>query len=161
MGEVDKVRGIVSKYLVGSGIDIGFGGNPVNNTAICLDLADPYSDYGMPRHLSGSASDLYWFQDNVMDYVFSSHLLEDFSNTKEVLTEWVRVLKHNGIIALFLPDEQKYRAILAKTGGNYNTHHQIENMSLIYMKDIFSELNIKVIHEYEDDEYGFLIVGRK
>ena len=39
------------------------------------------------------AKDLYWFRDGVLDYVYSSHLLEDYVDTEAVLREWLRVLR--------------------------------------------------------------------
>jgi ubiquinone/menaquinone biosynthesis C-methylase UbiE len=164
MGEVDKIRDIVAPWLVGDGLDIGFGGNPINKTAICIDLPIPYSNYGAPRHLTGNAVDLFWFSDSVLDYIFSSHLLEDFKDTEIVLHRWMRVLKPYGVIALYLPDEQKYRRVMLETGGKYNQYHQIEDMSLEYMKSLFRKLEISIVYEYEETEplsYGFLIVGRK
>jgi len=164
MSEVDKIRSIVQPYLSGDGVDLGFGGNPVNTTAICVDLKEPYSNYGASRHLTGDARSLYWFKDGVLDYVFSSHLLEDFPNTKEILVEWLRVIKIGGTIALYLPDERKYSRVLKETGGRYNAHHQIGNMSLAYMRGLFSELGIIAVYEYVeqgDQMYGFLIVGKR
>jgi SAM-dependent methyltransferase len=164
MGEVDKIRPIAKPWLKGCGLDLGFGGNPIKDNAICLDLPIPYSDYGAPRHLTGDARNLYWFKDSALDYVFSSHLLEDFTDTEGILIEWLRVIRPGGIIALYLPDEQRYKGVLDKTKGNYNKHHKIEDMSLIYMTRIFTKLNIQIVYEYEETEplsYGFLIVGRK
>lgn len=164
--EVNKIRDIVNPYLIGDGIDLGAGGSPVNATAISIDIKNPYKNFGAATQLTGDARDLYWFQDGVLDYVFSSHLLEDFSNTKEVLEEWLRVIKPLGIIALYLPDEQKYKKVLKDLGfgDKYNTHHKIDDMSLDYMKGVFSDLDIEIVYEYvesEDIKYGFLIVGKK
>jgi predicted SAM-dependent methyltransferase len=160
MGEVDKIRDRVSPFLVGNGVDLGFGGNPIIPTAICLDLSNPYSDYGAPRHLTGDARHLSWFNNGVLDYVFSSHLLEDFDNTEAVLYEWLRVLKLGGIIALYLPDQDRYEQII---GDRCNGHHRVR-MKIGMMIRLMERMGVKIIYEYEEageKEYGFLIVGRK
>jgi predicted SAM-dependent methyltransferase len=162
--EVNKIRDIVEPYLRGDGVDLGFGGAPVNETAICIDIKEQYKDYGSSRHLTGDARNLYWFKDGVLDYVFSSHLLEDFPNIWKPLNEWCRVLKFGGILALYLPDEQRYRGVLIKLGRERNTHHRVEDMSLSYMRDVFNCLGLMIEYEYVEDDpnmYGFLIIGRK
>jgi predicted SAM-dependent methyltransferase len=164
MSEVEKIREMADCFCKGNGIDVGFGGCPVNTTAICLDLPNPYTTPGMPQHLSGDARSLYWFRDNVLDYVFSSHLLEDFPNTKEILIEWIRVLKPGGLLVLYLPNEKKYRETMENIGGGRNPCHQIENMNLPYIKEILLELNMEIEYEFEERDafhYGFLIVGKK
>jgi predicted SAM-dependent methyltransferase len=164
IGEVDKIRKTVSLHLTGDGLDIGFGGNPINNTAICIDLAEPYSDRGYPRHLSGDGRSLRWFKDGSLDYVFSSHMLEDYINTEEIIVEWLRVLKPGGKLALYLPDEQRYQIVMQKTGGSYNQHHQIADMSPGYIRGILFKLNVRVVYQYVETEelsYGFLMVGKK
>ena len=46
------------------------------------------------------------FRDEAFDYIYSSHLLEHFSHreVKNVLVEWVRVLKTGGTIEIRCPD---------------------------------------------------------
>lgn len=46
------------------------------------------------------------FKDSCFDHVYSSHLIEHFSHreVRNVLVEWVRVLKRNGIIEIRCPD---------------------------------------------------------
>lgn len=53
------------------------------------------------------------FKDNCFDHVYSSHVIEHFSHreVKEVLREWVRVLKEGGVFELRCPDLQA-RALL-------------------------------------------------
>ncbi len=84
--ETSKVRKNLVKFCIGNGLDIGYGGDPILPTSICLDLPDSYAKYkDYPQHLHGDAKNLVWFRDNVLDYIYSSHVLEDFRNTKEVL----------------------------------------------------------------------------
>ena len=53
------------------------------------------------------------FRDEAFDYIYSSHLLEHFSHreVKNVLVEWVRVLKTGGTIEIRCPD-LRARALL-------------------------------------------------
>ncbi len=46
------------------------------------------------------------FEDNTVDLIYSSHTLEYFDRTEviEVLKEWLRVLKPNGVLRLAVPD---------------------------------------------------------
>src|SRR5690349_8502234 len=85
-----KHRDLVAPHCVGYGIDIGFGGDAVSASAIRVDLPTPYADVGdQPVQLGGDARDLYWFRADVLDYVYSSHVLEDFpeSETGPVMRE--------------------------------------------------------------------------
>jgi len=58
----------------------------------------------------------------VLDFVYSSHLLEDFNDTEGVLREWLRVLKLGRSFGLVLPDEQVYTAHTAPPTGQPLQH---------------------------------------
>lgn len=168
--EVDKIRHRALQWLPNPpccGLDLGFGGNAIMPSAICMDLENIYCKPGLsPQHLVGDASKLPWFRDGVLDYIFSSHLLEDFSDIPAVLEEWVRVLKFGGVLLLYLPDEQRYRSIIENIGGYINPHHVHENMSLRYMSGIIvsSFPNLDIIHTYEEKQenmWSFFMVLKK
>jgi len=145
-----------------NGLDLGFGGDPICPTAIAVDLPNKYTSVGSsPQHLYGDATNLYWFKDDVLDYIYSSHLLEDFVLTRKVVREWLRVLKPGGNLILCLPHEMKYREHCDKTGQEYNQSHKCPGMSLDHMKWVFHELNVDPIFEWDDHPYSFVIVGRK
>ena len=44
------------------------------------------------------------FNNNVLDFIFSSHCLEDFNNIPVVFENWWNKLKPNGLLILLLPD---------------------------------------------------------
>lgn len=165
MSETSKCRERLKRYCAGSGLDIGYGGDPIVPSAIAVDLPEPYVKVGnSPLNLGGDARDLYWFKDEVFDYVYSSHLLEDFEDTRIVLKEWLRVIKPGGYLILFCPDEQIYRAHCKKIGQSYNCSHKIDNFSLNYVKKILVDnfVNIEIVHENPlIDDYSFEIVVRK
>lgn len=80
------------KFCRGNGIDVGAGLWPLP-WAIAVDaLRGP----GVGRAVSD-------FEDESLDYVFSSHYLEHIENWRKALGEWVRKLKPHGIIFLYLP----------------------------------------------------------
>jgi len=166
VSETSRCRERVKKYCQGHGLDIGYGGDPIVPTAITVDLPTPYTKVGeAPLNLGGDARNLYWFRDDCLDYVFSSHLLEDFEpkETKKILREWLRVLKPGGFLVLYLPDEQRYRSHCRKTGQPYNENHKIDNFSLDYMKSVIRDFSdIEVIHENPCcEDYSFEIVLKK
>src|SRR5439155_15124894 len=103
----------------------------------------------LPVQLGGKAEDLYWFKDSVLDYVYSSHLLEDFFDTEAVLREWIRVLKPEGKLVIFCPDEQRFKKHCKETGQPYNTAHVHEYFSLDYIKNILNKISeTKIIYEH-------------
>jgi ubiquinone/menaquinone biosynthesis C-methylase UbiE len=104
-----------------------------------------------------------WFRDNVLDYVYSSHLLEDFIDTKTVLTEWLRVLKPGGRLIVFCPDEQIYREHCRRTKQPYNTQHKVDDFSLNKVKSVLAEIGgTKILHENPlIDIYSWELVAEK
>lgn len=72
------------------------GGNEINSDWKILDVeARPEVDY------VSNASDLFCFQDNTVDVIYASHVLEHFyynieNELVETLQEWHRVLKVGG-----------------------------------------------------------------
>lgn len=166
MSETVAARHLLQRFCEGDGLDLGFGGSAINNTAICVDQINPYTRVGNdPKHLTGDARNLYWFKANVLSYVYSSHLLEDFppNETLQVVNEWLRVVKQNGRLILLLPDEPVFRHHCQTTGQSYNMAHQNHELTLEWFKqNIVSQLNVEI--EYEQDKinvYSFAIVMKK
>ena len=135
--ETSGVRGLLARYCVGDGMDIGYGGDPVVPTAICLDMPVPYTNFNnAPQHLHGTCSDLP-FKDGVLDYVYSSHLIEDFTYEAQcvLIHEWARVVRKKGLVILCAPDERVYRAHCKDTGQDINLAHVNEDYSLETFKE--------------------------
>lgn len=130
MTETSKYRSLVWPYLTGAGIDVGCGEELVLPTAIGVDLdADRYltytgSEIGCAAHIRCSA-DALPFATGTLDYVYSSHLLEDFEDWKPVLSEWWRVLKPGGHLVVLIPDRERFRAAVA-VGQLDNPNHKHE-----------------------------------
>jgi predicted SAM-dependent methyltransferase len=162
--ETSKCRARLEQYCTGSGVDLGFGGDPISSRAVRVDFAQPYANTGdAPVQLAGDCHRLDWFRDGVLDYVYSSHLLEDFDDTEAVLREWLRVIRPGGYLVIFCPDEQAYRAHCRATGQQYNPHHKHGDFSLAKVKDILRGLGqTDVAHELPlVDDYSWDLVIRK
>jgi ubiquinone/menaquinone biosynthesis C-methylase UbiE len=153
------------------GLDIGFGGRSIINTAINIDQPQPYQEgCSDSQHLKGDARNLYWFKDACLDYVYSSHLLEDFEDKKPILIEWIRVLKSGGLLILLLPDQKRYvkEAEFLKVGLNHA--HKDPNFSINTVKELLKDLPVVIDKEFEfykmegfssDREYNFAVIVRK
>jgi ubiquinone/menaquinone biosynthesis C-methylase UbiE len=80
---------------------------------------------------------------NSFDYVYSSHLIEDFEDTLQGLNEFIRILKPGGNLILVFPDQKKYEEVCKKTGQPLNQYHKHADMGLAYMKNALSRSNLK------------------
>jgi len=164
VSETSKVRDSLARFCVGDGLDIGYGGDSILPTAICIDLPNRYARYKeTPQHLHGDARKLIWFNNNCLDYVYSSHVLEDFDDTRAAIDEWLRVLKPGGRLVLYLPDEQLYQKHCRRQGKIPSTHHVHENFSLDYIKDLIKDRSdLEIEHEmFPVGIYSFELVLRK
>lgn len=161
--ETSKARAQLSNFCNGYGLDIGFGGDKIVPHAIALDLNRPYTKVGFdPVQLGGDCRNLRWFTDECLDFVYSSHLLEDFKDTVPILKEWVRVLKCCGYLILLLPDEMLYREHCRKIGEKPNEHHTIDNFNANYIKNCMDQVGgMKLWYEKKFGYYNFGIVYRK
>jgi SAM-dependent methyltransferase len=161
ISETSKCRGRLAPFCVGDGLDVGYGGDPIVPHAICMDLPQKYAAYeSHVQHLHGDATNLHWFRDGVLDWVYSSHVLEDFHDTTSVLNEWLRVLRVGGRLILFLPDEQLYRSYCAVRGILPNVHHIHSDFGPDYVKRILDQRGgTTLIHEARPvDIYSFELV---
>jgi predicted SAM-dependent methyltransferase len=169
--ETSRCRERLAPYCVGSGLDVGFGGDPIKRDAICVDMPSPYTCVGLsPQHLSGTCANLKWFRDGVLDYVFSSHLIEDFSYTEQqaIVREFLRVIRPGGRVVLYQPDQQKFEEHCRKTGQPLNDAHKEKDYSLrTFLDNVFvplqhEGLGIRALHWKEQvDWYSFEVVIEK
>lgn len=163
-GETTRCRARLAKFCNGNGLDLGHGCDPITPKALRISIEPilwPRGDY--INQFAGDASRLYWFSDNVLDFVYSSHLLEDFVDTEKVLREWLRVLKKGGRLVIYCPDEQRFREHCKKTGQPYNHDHKHANFSLRFVLDILDKIGgTKTIHSLDPAEvYSWDLVVEK
>lgn len=164
--ETSKHRHLVVDYCRGNGVDLGSSGDPVVPHVIQVDLPpDQYKHYNTTRpeaviQWRGSAADLP-FKDGTLDFVHSSHLLEDFVDWTPLLLEWDRVLRPGGYMLIAVPDRGRFRAAVARGQGDNLSHKHESHVgeltsALPYYQPIMD--GFVTDHPFE---YSILYIGRK
>lgn len=134
VSETSKVRSLLAPYCCGYGCDVGHGGDKIRKRAIGIDLPQAYTHVGRsPNDISCDVHAGIPLPDNSFDYVYSSHLIEDFEDTAGFLQELIRILRVGGNLVLAFPDQTAYVAHCATTGSQPNEHHKALRISLDYM----------------------------
>ena len=91
-----KREGYFDRYLVGKGIDIGCGPDPV--TPDCLAWDRP----------QGDAQTLDGLEPESFDWVYSSHCLEHLKDPYAAIHRWWEILKFGGYMLVVVPDEDLF-----------------------------------------------------
>lgn len=152
--ETDLCRDRLIRYCRGRGIDIGCGDNKILPEAIGVDIADAANE------VTADARQLP-FEDESMDYVFSSHCLEDFEDTGGVLAEWMRVLRPSGNLVLYLPHKNFYPRV-GTPGANLDHKHDLDPNFVLAALSETSDYEILHIDEAgTGGERSFSLVVRK
>ena len=114
----------IQKYIEGKGIDIGCGTNRISPHVLAIDSYDYKNADFKTQAEKKKANDIvhnckdlnvkntpiefngymYSFNDNELDFIFSSHCLEDFEDIPTTFLRWWAKLKPNGLMILLLPD---------------------------------------------------------
>jgi SAM-dependent methyltransferase len=89
-------EGYFERFLVGHGIDIGCGDDPVTPDCLCWDR-----EQGDAQELAGLPAECF-------DWVYSSHCLEDLENPWRAIQRWWEVLRPGGWLLVVVPDEDLY-----------------------------------------------------
>lgn len=96
----------VRKYLFGLGLDIGPGSNRLSPTVLCSDwYPHPEGVDLVWNVVHNDGWNPYPFSDNTFDFVFASHVLEDFHPTRlqQVFDELLRMIKPGGYYVILGP----------------------------------------------------------
>ena len=165
--ETSKHRHFCEPYCKGNGVDLGSGGDPVVPHAIQFDLP-PESSYGIPGHTDpnihwrSDASKELPFKDETLDFLHSSHLLEDFADWTPVLQEWDRVLKRGGYMMISVPDHARFRAAVAGGQGDNLAHkHESREGELTeHFGDNYEPIRDAFVTT-KPTEYSILFIARK
>lgn len=168
--EASKYRHLTKHYCIGNGIDVGSGGDPVVPHAIQVDL--PKSEYDHYHSADGSNNHvIQWrgyadklpFKDGTLDWVFSSHLLEDFLDWRPLLKEWSRVLKRNGKLIILIPERKLWSAAISR-GQLPNCSHKHEG-SVGELSSYADEFGWKVVRDsltaLTPEDYTIMFVAIK
>lgn len=157
--ESARYRHLTASYLAGCGVDIGSQGAPVVPWAISFDLPpEQFARYcnGQPAkgpiHLTGYAWDLP-FADGSLDFIYSSHLIEDFnqSDQRDLFRHWMSKIKHGGTIVTLAPEKLLWSKYLA-SGGVPNPNHKHEPY-LGELTDIAKAVGLLCVLERTTDVY--------
>jgi SAM-dependent methyltransferase len=134
--ETSKVRHLVLPYCQGNGCDIGFGGDKVlKHACVGIDLPSPYAATGqdqidIPCRVGHEPIPV---PDGTYDYVYSSHLIEDFEDTTAILAEFSRLVRPGGNLVLVFPDQRRFESHCRATGQPLNPYHVHANMGRDFM----------------------------
>jgi SAM-dependent methyltransferase len=185
------------KYCVGSGLEIGGSAhNPFGLNTKNVDVTDDlFTVYKLAEiHACGEAlpvdivasGDKLPVEDQSVDFVVSSHVLEHFYDPIEALLEWYRVIRVGGIIFMIIPhmartfDRVKLPTTLAATLWRHqhkpidipaeeDDHHNVWTtaifMGLIYqMNETIFPSPMEVVEVQDVDDKvgnGFTVVLRR
>ena len=168
MSETAAARSVLAPFCVGMGLDIGFGGTAITPGAICFDMPQMYcpSLEGHRQHLRGDARHLPFICDGAFDFIYSSHLLEDFTYEQliGIIMEWRRILAYGGVLVVNCPDQQRFLAHCAATGQSINANHKEQDFNLQHFKDRVLVLSggwQVVFQNPKVDPYSWYLAARK
>lgn len=173
-----KHIGMFYNLLDGNGIDIGSGGWPIVPWAIQIELSiDKFEAYNQRV----GAEPIEWmddsftieggfalpFRDGVLDWIYCSHVIEDFSRTDhwpKIFAEWSRCLKKGGAAIVLVPEVKLWAEALAK-GQPPNCAHwapepSVGDMSKVAVTCGFETLREELTDQYEGD-YSILGLFKK
>jgi SAM-dependent methyltransferase len=172
MSEMSKHRDAILKYCVGNGADVGSGGDPVKPEAIQIELSLEsylwYNSNNQPRSpIQWHGDDAYVnlpFKNETLDYLVSSHLIEDYLDWQPLLKEWTRVLKVGGNLILMAPEKQRWAEAIRR-GQPCNCAHKREPDLYEMSREVMKLGNMDVIEEkltesYPGD-YNILLAAKK
>jgi len=173
MSETGKYRQLVAPYcfvpnpdqnrfppplfgvtVPGVGIDLASGGDPIVPWSFQLELPhDRYAWYNSnqpvrgPIQLRGDAFEHRAVEYASLDWVFSSHLLEDaiFEEWPRIFTLWSSYLKPGGCLLLLIPERELWAQALAK-GQPPNNSHKHEG-ALGEMSAVALQVGLEVVEE--------------
>ena len=171
--ETQKYRLLTAPFCLGSGIDIASQGDPVVPWAWSFDLPDIaflyYNSGNKPQGpipLRGYADRTLPISSASLDFVYSSHLLEDFEEHRwnSILTEWSRVIKPGGYLIVVVPERGLWKAALDK-GQPPNCSHRYEPLLGDLSRHAHEIGGLIVVQErltnLFDGDYSILFVAEK
>lgn len=163
--ETSLIRATLLNYCQGNGIDVGSGGDPIKRDGcISFDLGGPgkapligecvINCYGDARNLNR------YFSYHAFDYLYSSHLLEDFADWEAVLTGWCDVVRPGGLVILAVPDKVLYNSQVMDPGAVLNPAHKHEFL-LGELPAYFAAAGWALIEERASGAYTIVVVAQK
>lgn len=178
MSETAIYRHLTKKYCYradgepGCGVDVASQGDSVVPWAMGLDLPSEefktYCGHEPPKRLiqMEGHGDKLPFLNESLDFVYSSHLLEDFppEDRKRVMAEWLRVLRPGGNLVILVPERARWAYAITVLGQCPNCRHSLEPV-LGELSAIAKELGLEVLEERltecHPNDYNILFAARK
>ncbi len=162
--ESKKVMWELVPYTRGFGLDIGCGPFKAFSHFIGVDNRSDTVLFGIqmdPDMTIPDACDLP-YKDGILDFAFSSHLLEHVEDHKKALKEWWRVLKVGGRLVLYLPHKNFYPNI-GVDGANPDHKHDFLPKDIVEaMREVAPSWDLLENQERnQNDEYSFFQVYLK
>lgn len=93
------------RWIVGEGIDIGCGPDPLGKLKDYFPLMTGARPWDLP---DGDAMLMEGVADDSYDFVHSSHCLEHLVDPVRALGNWIRICKPGGHLVITIPDEDMY-----------------------------------------------------
>lgn len=163
--EARKIAPFIVPYTRGRGLDLGCGNDKAFSHFIGVDNGGVFGQ-GRGENVKSDIRDLSMFATDSMDFVFSSHALEDLEDTVGALTEWWRVIKPGGHLVLYLPHADFYPNV-GQPGANPDHAHDFRPHDIIRaMRAVCdaTETNAVMLENEErngGNEYSFFQVYQK
>lgn len=128
-----------------NGIDVGCGTARISDMIVSIDQQPDYR-YAHAQ-IVWDCSNLDLFADQKLDFIFSSHCLEDFEDIPKVFYRWWQKLRPDGMMLLLLPDIEGGR--YPKVGEpNGNPSHRT-NVGKTYIRQMLETFRKDGKLEYE------------
>jgi ADP-heptose:LPS heptosyltransferase/predicted SAM-dependent methyltransferase len=158
--EADKCKWDIVPYTAGRGLDLGCGQFKAFDHFIGVDNGHHWGAKGVDVMVD-TCEKLSIFADSSMDFVFSSHLLEHIEDTEAALKEWMRVIKNDGYLILYLPHKDYYPNV-GQEGANPDHKHDFLPEDIIRHMKKNGAWDLVVNEERnEGNEYSFFQVYKK
>ena len=109
-----------TRYLIGEGIDIGSGKDPLWPYMELFPLMRSCRPWDLQ---DGDAQLMEGVPDASLDFVHSSHCLEHMKDPRAALDNWLRILKPGGHLVCIIPDEDLYEQGIWPSIYNYDHKH--------------------------------------
>jgi SAM-dependent methyltransferase len=127
-----------TRYIVGDGIDIGAGPDPLAQYHEFFPLMRSCRSWDLP---DGDAQLMATIRDNTFHFVHSAHCLEHLRDPKNALQNWLRILKPGGHLICIIPDEDLYEQGVFPSMFNPDHKHTFS----IFKKSSWSKQSISLL----------------
>lgn len=100
-----QIRWDILPYSNGEGLDVGCGDARPHDWFVGIDIKPGTTQKGPNQIRDGRTLDKYFAAES-QDFVFSSYLLQELDDWPAVLKAWWTLIKPNGYLILFLPEQE-------------------------------------------------------